>query len=149
MKDAGWVPSRWTVLRFGATPDIVQQVVIAKRTHFALKPAAAQPMELRFPPRTWVVDTVTARQYLVRDDLSEYNIGEPYSKQRAMFYRYKDLLARVEGPGAGERALAFVQWVSLSLMRQRGLLIALALSAGIAVFVFTRRSRGHGSETQS
>jgi len=79
MDEVGWGPAKWSVLRFGDHPHVVQQGATAVVENVDVGPSVTQVEgNVRLSPGTWVVDRVRSRQYVVRDDFSEEDIEGGY-----------------------------------------------------------------------
>ena len=135
----GWVPSTWSVLRFGERPTTVRQVATAVMDDVDLdREADKHAMDLRLPPGTSVVDRVTPRQYLVRDDLSEQELEGEY---RFPAGSYATLVPQTEVSTPMRRR---VLRVLLPLIRWPGVLIPVIITSGILIVtkgMLTHRAR--------
>jgi hypothetical protein len=129
MGKLGWIPATWSVLRFGGSPHIVQQVVTAQREDVDVQQRPVDgAIDFRFPRRTWVTDRVALRQYLVRDDFSQYEIEGDY---RFPAHTHAELVELAQG-GGSVRSKGMRRTL-VALVRWPGVLVPVSLLSGLLI----------------
>lgn len=79
----GWVPNTWTVLQYGHHLNVVRRAVMAVRTEVNVGQAINDArMQVSFPPRTQVIDTLKDQQYILGKDQSKLSTTNLLSSQR-------------------------------------------------------------------
>jgi len=127
--DVGWVPSRWSVVRFGPSTHVVRQVATAVLEDIEIHDAPDKGKSgFQVPPGTWVVDTVASRQYVVGEDFSARNVKGDYPFPA---HTYGNPVSRSqERPALDARR---IRRVLLGLIQWPGVLIPIIVISGILV----------------
>jgi hypothetical protein len=128
-EEVGWVPSRWSVVRFGPSTHVVRQVATAVLEDIEIHDAPDKgKSDFRVPPGTWVIDRVASRQYVVGEDFSARDVKGDY---RFPVHTYGNPVSRPqERPALGARR---IRRVLLGLIQWPGVLIPIIVISGILV----------------